>query len=640
VRARRIVFVASAADAPPSRPDTTVIVLDTAWTPAPGSRPDVESALPRVSAVLRDVDLFHAALDRLDRWAAGAGLVDGLVVDDVAWWFRLRPFLVDYLHERMLWGHLIARLVTDEVEEIHVPEAEAPLLDVLRSRCSGGKPALTVAEGPPGGLTPASPRPSIRERVRDRIPPWRRRIERQARRSRSRRSATLDDRVARICGAGGCVIAITQPRIHQVVQTGAGDRRVDPQLAPIIDRLESLGSLVVSLGLEVDHRRDADWPMIAADPTLLPQSLLATRWGTDADRELPRAALDPVLSTARATPCVVAGTDLAPAVVHELERYCGPWLTSQRLTIRRAGRAIDEIRPSAFLVNHEGIRTPWLAAARLANVPVFAVQHGLIYPRHAVYSHPRHLHLPYADRTFTYGDYERRVLVRHGGYRDEEVVAVGSPRGVNAAADDPAAIRRPKPEVRRRLGIADDATLLVVSTAHTAVHRRFHLAHMIASLLGGPLPGVHVVFKLHPGEVDEGPYRRLVEGLARAAGHAAPPMTVVKDIDLYQLLEAADAHLGLHSTVLTDAVVAGTPNLISVAEAYRDLLGYVEAGVAAPVASAPDLRRALSRPPRPDPTARRLFLNDHFAPGDAAMSMALAIRRAGLPEAELVAEER
>jgi hypothetical protein len=47
--------------------------------------------------------------------------------------------------------------------------------------------------------------------------------------------------------------------------------------------------------------------------------------------------------------------------------------------------------------------------------------------------------------------------------------------------------------------------------------RRSHLAHMLETCLGGPLPS-HVVIKKHPGERDEGPYRDLLDGLARAGG--------------------------------------------------------------------------------------------------------------------------
>ena len=68
--------------------------------------------------------------------------------------------------------------------------------------------------------------------------------------------------------------------------------------------------------------------------------------------------------------------------------------------------------------------------------------------------------------------------------------------------------------------MADRDRMLVVSTVHTPFVRRSHLAHMLEACLGGPLPGIHVVIKQHPGERDEGPYRDLLHGLARAGGYA------------------------------------------------------------------------------------------------------------------------
>ncbi len=179
--------------------------------------------------------------------------------------------------------------------------------------------------------------------------------------------------------------------------------------------------------------------------------------------------------------------------------------------------------------------------------------------------------------------------------------------------------------------------MLVVSTAPTPLARRFYLAEMLDRTLGGPLPGVHIVFKQHPGESDDGPYRALLVGLAEAGGYEPPAMTVTRDVDLFRLLRAADAHLGLHSTVLTDAVVVGTPNLIATTQAYGDILGYVRAGVARPVRDVGDVVDALANPRPIDPAARRAFLDDHFRTGDAAGRIADAIAstlvadRAGVP---------
>jgi hypothetical protein len=238
-------------------------------------------------------------------------------------------------------------------------------------------------------------------------------------------------------------------------------------------------------------------------------------------------------------------------------------------------------------------------------------------------------------RTFVFGDYERRVL-EGLAYRPDEVTVAGSPRlDLDAAVDEQAAGADVRSATRRELGIPDDACMLVVSTLHLPFVRRSHLVHMIEACLGGPLPGIHVVFKQHPGERDDGPYRGLLVGLAQAGGYEPPPISLVRDIDLYRLLRSADAHLGLNSTVLTDAVVAGTCNLIAIVEGHRDLLGYVEAGVAQPIRDVAELRTALRDPRPPDPDVRRTFLADHFREGDAGDRIAATIATAVDDRAEV-----
>ena len=133
-----------------------------------------------------------------------------------------------------------------------------------------------------------------------------------------------------------------------------------------------------------------------------------------------------------------------------------------------------------------------------------------------------------------------------------------------------------------------------------------------------------MVVKLHPAETDEGPYRAVIEGAARARGFAPPPITVVQAVDLYRLLGAADAHLGIHSTVLTEAVFVGTPNLLATGVQGGDLLGYLDAGVALPVADGGDLIAALDRVGEGviTPEARAAFVAQHFEPGSASQRIA------------------
>ncbi|OGO54969.1 MAG: hypothetical protein A2V85_09710 [Chloroflexi bacterium RBG_16_72_14] len=217
-----------------------------------------------------------------------------------------------------------------------------------------------------------------------------------------------------------------------------------------------------------------------------------------------------------------------------------------------------------------------------------------------------------------FGRWERDVLVEQSVYRDDEVHVGGSPRldvGVRRQADREA--------VRAELSIAPGNRMVVLSGTHGHLHRRFLYPVALARLFDRPVPGIHLVIKLHPAEVDEGPYRAVIEGVAAARGFAPPPISVVRDVDLYRLLAAADAHLGIHSTVLTEAVFVGTPNLLASATLGGDLLGYVEASVALPVADGGELLAALeAAADATTPEAREAFIAVHFEPGSAATRIA------------------
>ena len=218
--------------------------------------------------------------------------------------------------------------------------------------------------------------------------------------------------------------------------------------------------------------------------------------------------------------------------------------------------------------------------------------HGLIYRWHNGYIHPSRpagLRLP--DRTYVFGRWERDLLIEAGVYRPDEVVVGGSPR---------LDLIRPEPvdraAIRAALGIDPADRMLVLSGTWAPMYRQFFYPAALARLFDQAMPGVHLVVKLHPHEPDDGPYRAVIEGVACAGGFEPPEVSVIGRFDLYQLLGAADAHLGIHSTVLTEAVVSGTRNLIAATFAASDLLGYVDAGVALPVRDGGDILAALEAP--------------------------------------------
>ena len=625
-----LVFVPTTEAAPPPADDTRFVVVDAAWTPTPGARADVVPIRPAISAVIERVDLFAEALRRLDAWADEADLPGRLIVDDVPWWDRLREPTWNWLHERLLWRMVIAELARGEpITRIDVPAEATALAEVADAIHPTTAPrAASAFSLATDGAGPATSTASLGGRVRRSLI---RALGRGPRRPGDPRAVVLDDRIAAMrAGTAPRILVLSLTGLYQPIGD-PGASRQDPNLATVIGELERRDATTVVFGFGLDHRSDEDWPMIAADPRLLPQSLLGTRWR--ASDPAPDATAGSFRDRFAATPLpalLADGVDLAPAATAEILRLIESVVLPGITQTRRIERLIDEVRPTAIVMTHEGIRTPWLVAAARRGVPTFAVQHGIIHPGHPGYTDPRGRGTVHPTRTFVRGPSDRRVLIESGGYRSDEVEVVGAPR--HDLADD-AGDGRPAPAsvraaVRDELGVGDADRMLVVSTNFQELGQ-LHLLHALELTLGGPLPGIHVVFKQHPGETGDGPYHRLLEGLARAGGYAAPPMITVRDVDLYRLLAAADAHLGLHSTVLTDAVVVGTPNLIAMTEARADLLGYVAAGVAVPVREVADVRAALEDPRSPDPGRRQAFLEDLDRPGPAGARIAASILALG-----------
>ena len=440
----------------------------------------------------------------------------------------------------------------------------------------------------------------------------------------SRRNALLDARIDALRGEPGGVLAVASAGFFQVIRGIGGERLADPHLALVLDRLAGDDYPVTTVALALDHRIDADWSQIERDDRLIPNTIAKRRWGVAEDDKIDSRPVATGLARVGDLPLDVGGVDLGPALGSLVIDHAGPWLDGQRRGSRRAERLLRELKPAVMLADHEGVRTEWLAAARRMGIPIVAVQHGVIYPNNPEYCHPLHAGLVRAEMTCLFGTYERDILVEMSGYQPAQVRVTGSSRADPDAALVPDSADE-RAEVRRSLGVADDDRLLVVSVAHNPVSGDLHSVNMVAQLLDGPLPGVHVVFKRHPQDKVEGVYQALMAGLARAGGYPQAPMSVVRDIDLYRLLRTADAHLGQYSTVLTDAVVAGRPNMIAVGQAYDDILGYVAARVAVPVRSVDDVRAFMRDPRPPDPADRARFLDAHFRRGDATGRIVEAI---------------
>ena len=617
----------------------SIAILDTAWT-APAGAADPPIGLRDVAErVLASRDLNAETAALLDTWAS-SGVVEAMTIEGTSFWYYGRVGHAMWLREQILWlgivDELVATLRPTGIEcaagsdEALVRAARlVAARDGLTFRSDGssadptaGEPG-TIAEPGRSDESLSSPVTRRTASARTRFPTLRGLVRRVRSRlrpdARTRRGRQLLERLDRLAGGTGGSLLVIHSHAVQRVDGPGGPRFINPYLDPIEGRLRGtrLDPIAVALWASSD---DADtWQRLAepgAERTMPGDVLRLMGVPEDGDRIRESADEAATLIGRLTLPVVVSGVDLAPALAARVSTQARSLLASRAISIWRIRRLIARLKPAGLLLADEYHRQDWLAAARAEGVPTVAVQHGLIYRWHNGYIHrsrPAGLRLP--QRTYVFGRWERRLLTSESVYHDDEVLVGGSPR-LDLVGPGPV----DREAIRQELGVAPGDRLVVISGTWGTTYRRFHYPLSLARLTDRPLPRVHLVVKLHPGEPDDGPYRAVIEGVAAAGGFEPPPVTVVRTIDLYRLLSAADAHLGVHSTVLTEAVAAGTPNLLADTLAGADLLGYVAAGVALPVRNGGDLLAALDAAADGaiDETARRAFLDDHFEPGDAS----------------------
>ena len=625
-------------------PGDIVAVLDPAWSP-PVSDPHGGTTVTvrdSVARALETIDLIAVTSDLLDDWADAAGVVETMTIGRTSFWFgaRLRHWL--WLQERVLWAHVLRDLVRDHEPACLVvrPGADPALEDVARLLAAGdglsldveplpeAEPADAAAAEPPAPSAAVTPvvarRKPIHVRVWHRVrralgvpvppPPntiaWLRARSDRLAREPQRRLLAVHTHASQVVGSG------RRTRIVNAYLGGVEDRLRRTRLDPIVldHRTRRSDAVAMARIATRGNERVLPFDVVLLEPVEPDAANLA--WTATALERLRSVAV----------PVPVAGLDLGPALAAEVTRHAEGWLGERQPTVERFANVLRALRPAGVLVADEYHRQDWMEATARTGIPIAAVQHGTINRHHRGYAHrsrPPQLHL--VDRTYVFGDWEHDRLVRDSVYREDEVVVAGSPR--LDLADSGRWRRRSgrvRREVRKELGVQDEDRLLVLSGTWGDLHRRFHYPVVLSRLFDRPIPRVHVVVKLHPSEVDDGPYRAVIEGAARAGGFAPPPITLVQRIDLYRLLGAADAHLGIQSTVLTEAVFAGTPNLLATGIAGGDLLDYVPSGVALPVRDGGDLVAALDAVAAGaiSDEARAAFIAHHFRPGRAAERIA------------------
>ena len=541
--APRLVFVQTAGEAGPPRDGCTYVVLDTAWTPQSADHEDVVPVRRAISAILKRHDLFDEALDRLDPWAAEAGLDDAMLADGVAWWYRLRPVAWYALHEAILWRRVIGELEDDGPAAVLEVPAGRPLLEAAARAVGVGRGTavvVTPAEAP--GSSPASGSTlavagarSARPAVQHRRPLLIRMVSASTVACARTSGVPLSDRSTRTARSGrdppDRVRGWPGYRPSCRLPSRASSRwwRAWPPSewwirgsAPVLDRLRNRQRRpIVVVGLEARpspglglavHRRRSD-----PHPGLLPSRALGSAHHTDVDSaevaaRVAAIAVPPSSSMART---------LSPLVVEVIGRSPPRWLDGQRRLLRQASGS-RRIRPVVLFLNHEGFgRLGWPPRGTRDSRSRDAEWHHL--SRASPSTGTRTLARPSRFRTLpasTAPTSARSCFSTAATSRERWRSRV---RRAWTTTDGPTSRRGPggrtdavRGERRRR----DGDRLLVVSTANLWIVRDVHVVDMIARTLGGPLPCSRRV-QAHPGEADKAHIATLMPAW-RAPGDTPP----------------------------------------------------------------------------------------------------------------------
>jgi hypothetical protein len=237
-------------------------------------------------------------------------------------------------------------------------------------------------------------------------------------------------------------------------------------------------------------------------------------------------------------------------------------------------RLYDAIQPEVVISDCYYDRTWAVAAARSHGIPVWELQHGVVYDGHMAYtfdpsSAELHRHtMPVPDRLLTFGRYFSDVFLERGFWRPDQVTELGLARlyeraqGFEWAPPDPGKAPR-----------------VLVSSQWILTGRWSELLRAVTARV----PEVRIVVKPHPLEAPD-------------AYTGIPGVDVLdRGGDFYDALRGCHVHCSAFSTTLLESVGLGVPTLIVGLPGSEAVSPFAEAGACRMEEDADALAALLSR---------------------------------------------
>jgi hypothetical protein len=206
-------------------------------------------------------------------------------------------------------------------------------------------------------------------------------------------------------------------------------------------------------------------------------------------------------------------------------------------------------------------------AAKKTAVNIFAIQHGAIYNNHFGYTYGKYNHPPILpDVTFTWGEYYNEVLLKYGGYKTEQVKAVGSLR----KSRTPKSGSTPKNK-------NSSVVLFATQPIPNETLRKRYLKDVFSCFLALERErNYQLIVRPHPNEKDD----QYFVNVANEVGFKN--YIIERNVAMEDQFNASDVLITAYSTVGAEYVEYFKP-IIVLDYLKEDIAGYVKEGIAIPV---------------------------------------------------------
>lgn len=228
--------------------------------------------------------------------------------------------------------------------------------------------------------------------------------------------------------------------------------------------------------------------------------------------------------------------------------------------IEAAKRIVEEEKPSIVLMHDEygALQLSFIHAAREKGIPTVSLQHGLVSEEQISYVHePEHISgkkydllFPIPDKMCAWSEVARQNFIEIAKFPQSVPVITGDPK-IDFL---PSAIKSfNHEEIIAKLGIPKGKNIIMFATENLPSEHEKSLIATSVFRAAKSLSECYLIVKMHPNEADISYYERA----AKEAG--LQDYSIVRDVNLYELLYISNLVILSYSTVAVEAMRMGKP---------------------------------------------------------------------------------